>query len=38
MTDIALFGNNLSIEVLEKTTFLDKAEIKRLKGVLSGTY
>ena len=35
--DYALFGNNLPSELVEKTTFLDAAQVKKLKGVLGGT-
>ncbi|XP_031267949.1 auxin-binding protein ABP19a-like [Pistacia vera] len=35
--DYALFGNNLPSELVEKTTFLDDAQVKKLKGVLGGT-
>ncbi|XVE97901.1 hypothetical protein REPUB_Repub03eG0058800 [Reevesia pubescens] len=35
--DFALFGNNLPSDILEETTFLDDAQVKKLKGVLGGT-
>ncbi|KAG8636073.1 auxin-binding protein ABP19a [Manihot esculenta] len=35
--DFALFANNLPSELIEKTTFLDDAQVKKLKGVLGGT-
>ncbi|XP_050262937.1 auxin-binding protein ABP19a-like [Quercus robur] len=35
--DYALFGNNLPTELVAATTFLDTAQIKKLKGVLGGT-
>ncbi|KAG8643240.1 auxin-binding protein ABP19a [Manihot esculenta] len=35
--DFALFGNNLPSQLVEKTTFLDDAQVKKLKGVLGGT-
>ncbi|XP_041005365.1 auxin-binding protein ABP20-like [Juglans microcarpa x Juglans regia] len=35
--DYVLFGNNLPTEVIAATTFLDAAQIKKLKGVLGGT-
>ncbi|KAF3957881.1 hypothetical protein ACB098_07G001900 [Castanea mollissima] len=35
--DYALFGNNLPTELVAATTFLDAAQIKKLKGVLGGT-
>ncbi|KAL6965781.1 Auxin-binding protein ABP19a [Sarracenia purpurea var. burkii] len=37
LLDAALFGNNLPSELVEKTTFLDDAQVKKLKGVLGGT-
>lgn len=37
ITSIALFGNDLSSELIEKTTFLDDAQVKKLKGVLGGS-
>ena len=37
ITDFALFGNNLPTELVVKTTFLDEAQVKKLKGVLGGT-
>ena len=33
----ALFSNNLSSELIEKTTFLDDNEVKRLKALLGGS-
>uniref|UniRef100_A0A2P2QNZ5 Germin-like protein n=1 Tax=Rhizophora mucronata TaxID=61149 RepID=A0A2P2QNZ5_RHIMU len=35
--DFALFGNSLPSELIEKVTFLDDAQVKKLKGVLGGT-
>ncbi|XP_057966998.1 auxin-binding protein ABP19a-like [Malania oleifera] len=35
--DYALFGNNLPSMLIEKVTFLDDAQVKKLKGVLGGT-
>ncbi|KDP40703.1 hypothetical protein JCGZ_24702 [Jatropha curcas] len=35
--DFALFGNSLSSALIEKTTFLDDAQVKKLKSVLGGT-
>ncbi|KAF5931766.1 hypothetical protein HYC85_027937 [Camellia sinensis] len=35
--DFALFANNLPSPLVEKTTFLDDAEVKKLKAVLGGT-
>lgn len=35
--DFALFANGLPSEIVEKTTFLDDAQVKKLKGVLGGT-
>lgn len=35
--DFALFQNNLPTELVAATTFLDVAQIKKLKGVLGGT-
>ncbi|KAL6996260.1 Auxin-binding protein ABP19a [Sarracenia purpurea var. burkii] len=35
--DFALFANNLTSALVEKTTFLDDAQVKKLKGVLGGT-
>ena len=37
LTDYALFKNDLPTEIVAKTTFLDVAQIKKLKGVLGGT-
>lgn len=37
ITDFALFANDLSTKLVEATTFLDEAQIKKLKGVLGGT-
>lgn len=37
ITDFALFANNLPSEIVEKVTFLDDAQVKKLKGVLGGT-
>ncbi|XP_010537615.1 PREDICTED: germin-like protein subfamily 3 member 1 [Tarenaya hassleriana] len=35
--DFALFANGLPTELVAATTFLDAAQIKKLKGVLGGT-
>ena len=35
--DYVLFANNLPTELVAATTFLDTAQIKKLKGVLGGT-
>ncbi|GMN36877.1 hypothetical protein TIFTF001_006375 [Ficus carica] len=35
--DVALFANNLASALVEKTTFLDDVQVKKLKGVLGGT-
>ncbi|PIM97642.1 hypothetical protein CDL12_29887 [Handroanthus impetiginosus] len=37
VTDYALFKNDLPTELVNKVTFLDVAQIKKLKGVLGGT-
>ncbi|KAK8931066.1 Germin-like protein 8-14 [Platanthera zijinensis] len=37
ITSIALFGNSLPSELVEKVTFLDDAQVKKLKKVLGGT-
>ncbi|MQL78049.1 hypothetical protein Taro_010477 [Colocasia esculenta] len=37
ITSIALFGNSLPSSLVEKVTFLDDAQVKKLKGVLGGT-
>ncbi|XP_068662959.1 auxin-binding protein ABP19a-like [Aristolochia californica] len=37
ITDFALFANNLPSALVEKVTFLDDAQVKKLKGVLGGT-
>nr|ABV03161.1 germin-like protein [Chimonanthus praecox] len=37
ITAFALFANNLPSELVEKTTFLDDAQVKKLKAVLGGT-
>ncbi|OIT31461.1 PREDICTED: auxin-binding protein ABP19a-like [Nicotiana attenuata] len=37
ITDFALFANDLPTKLVEATTFLDEATIKKLKGVLGGT-
>lgn len=34
--DFALFANDLPSGIVEKTTFLDDAQVKKLKGVLGG--
>ncbi|KAH7547115.1 germin-like protein subfamily 3 member 1 [Ziziphus jujuba] len=35
--DYALFGNDFPSALVEQTTFLDDAQVKKLKGVLGGT-
>ncbi|XP_015889038.3 auxin-binding protein ABP19a [Ziziphus jujuba] len=35
--DTALFGSNLPTELIAKTTFLDPAVVKKLKGVFGGS-
>ncbi|CAL0313015.1 unnamed protein product [Lupinus luteus] len=35
--DLALFGNNLDSAIVEKTTFLDAAQVKKLKGFFKGS-
>ena len=35
--DYALFGNDLPTELVTGTTFLDEAQVKKLKAVLGGT-
>ncbi|KAK9137246.1 hypothetical protein Sjap_007840 [Stephania japonica] len=35
--DYVLFANDLPSLLVEKTTFLDDAQVKKLKGVLGGT-
>ncbi|GMN36884.1 hypothetical protein TIFTF001_006369 [Ficus carica] len=35
--DFALFANNLASALVEKTTFLDDAQVKKLKAALGGT-
>ncbi|KAK8949542.1 Auxin-binding protein ABP19a [Platanthera zijinensis] len=37
ITDFVLFANNISTALLQKVSFLDAAQIKKLKGVLGGT-
>ncbi|KAJ7951510.1 auxin-binding protein ABP19a-like [Quillaja saponaria] len=37
ITDFALFANNLTSALVEKTTFLDHAQVKKLKAILGGT-
>ncbi|CAN1166841.1 Germin-like protein 8-14 [Linum perenne] len=37
ITDFALFANDLPSEIVEKVTFLDDAQVKKLKGVLGGS-
>ncbi|KAG6418370.1 hypothetical protein SASPL_120573 [Salvia splendens] len=37
ITDYALFANNLPSMLVEKTTFLDDAQVKKLKSVLGGS-
>ncbi|XVF35123.1 hypothetical protein REPUB_Repub18cG0117500 [Reevesia pubescens] len=35
--DFALFANDLPSDIIKQTTFLDDAQVKKLKGVLGGT-
>ncbi|PON88915.1 Germin [Trema orientale] len=35
--DFALFANNLPSSLVEKTTFLDHAQVKKLKAILGGS-
>ncbi|XP_078180694.1 auxin-binding protein ABP19a-like [Carex rostrata] len=37
ITSFALFANSLPSQIVEKVTFLDDYEVKKLKGVLGGT-
>ncbi|XP_059433455.1 auxin-binding protein ABP19a-like [Corylus avellana] len=37
LVDFALFGNDFPTELVAATTFLDTAQIKKLKGALGGT-
>jgi hypothetical protein len=37
LVDVLLFGNTLSTAILEKTTGLDPAQIKKLKAVFGGS-
>lgn len=37
ITDFALFANNLPSSIVELTTFLDDAQVKKLKAVLGGS-
>jgi hypothetical protein len=37
ITDYALFANNLPSAIVEKVTFLDDAQVKKLKSVLGGS-
>lgn len=37
ITDTAFFGNDLPSELVTKSTFLDAAQVKKLKAVLGGT-
>ncbi|KAF3327273.1 germin-like protein 8-14 [Carex littledalei] len=37
ITSFALFANSLPSKIVEKVTFLDDYEVKKLKGVLGGT-
>ncbi|KAJ7955974.1 Auxin-binding protein ABP19a [Quillaja saponaria] len=37
LVDYALFKNDLSTDLIVATTFLDRAQVKKLKGVLGGT-
>ncbi|KAE9614491.1 putative germin, rmlC-like cupin domain-containing protein [Lupinus albus] len=35
--DLALFGNTLDSAIVEKTTFLDEAQVKKLKALFKGS-
>ncbi|KAK2353266.1 germin protein precursor [Trifolium repens] len=37
LLDVALFGNNLSSAIVEKTTLLDPAQVKKLKAIFGGS-
>ncbi|XVF25215.1 hypothetical protein REPUB_Repub13aG0193900 [Reevesia pubescens] len=37
LLDFALFANDLPSAIVEKTTFLDDGQVKKLKGALGGT-
>ncbi|MED6185357.1 hypothetical protein PIB30_056290 [Stylosanthes scabra] len=37
LVDVALFGNNLSSDLVTKTTLLDLYQVKKLKGVFGGS-
>ena len=37
ITDFALFANDQPTSLISATTFIDPAEVKKLKGVLGGT-
>ncbi|CAJ2663432.1 unnamed protein product [Trifolium pratense] len=37
LLDVALFGNNLSSAIVEKTTLLDLAQVKKLKAIFGGS-
>ncbi|KAK7250679.1 hypothetical protein RIF29_33264 [Crotalaria pallida] len=37
LLDLALFGNNFDSALVAKTTFLDPAQVKKLKGVFKGS-
>ncbi|GAU32110.1 hypothetical protein TSUD_358170 [Trifolium subterraneum] len=37
LVDLALFGNNLSSAIVEKTTLLDPAQVKKLKAIFGGS-
>ncbi|KZV51374.1 hypothetical protein F511_37554 [Dorcoceras hygrometricum] len=37
ITDFALFANSLPSEIVEKVTFLDDAQVKKLKAALGGS-
>ncbi|KAE9584739.1 hypothetical protein Lal_00041662 [Lupinus albus] len=38
LLDLALFGNNLDSMLVQKSTFLDLAQVKKLKGAFGGSY
>ncbi|OIW11821.1 hypothetical protein TanjilG_07302 [Lupinus angustifolius] len=38
LLDLALFGNNLDSILVQKSTFLDPAQVKKLKGAFGGSY
>ncbi|KAK7255718.1 hypothetical protein RIF29_29137 [Crotalaria pallida] len=38
LLDLALFGNNLDSALVQKSTFLDPAQVQKLKGAFGGHY